>query len=61
MLWPGGSVSEGELRAAGSSLVWTAAGSEAFGPPLPLELEALLLHSSVKSSLMVLVVVPSVL
>lgn len=40
------------------SLVWSDGGSEALGP---LEVEARLLHSSVKSSLMVLVVVPSVL
>lgn len=36
-----------------------AAASEDFTAPLPIELDVLLLHSSVKLSLMVLVVVPS--
>lgn len=51
--------SDAELSVDRLSLLCTATASEVFAPPLPIELDVLLLHSSVKSSLMVLVVVPS--
>lgn len=55
--------SEGAGSGAELSMVrlslWEATASEALGPPLPIDVDVLLLHSSVKSSLMVLVVVPS--
>lgn len=54
-----GTCSNVELSVDRLSLLCEATASDALDPPLPIELDVLLLHSSVKSSLMVLVVVPS--
>lgn len=54
-----GACSDNEPSVDKLSLLCAATASDVLGPPLPKELDVLLLHSSVKSSLMVLVVVPS--
>lgn len=54
-----GACSDTEVSFDRFSLLCRATGSDVFGAPLPIELDVLLLHSSVKSSFIVLVVVPS--
>lgn len=54
-----GTCSDTEVSFDRLSLLCRATDSDGFGAPLPIELDVLLLHSSVKSSFIVLVVVPS--